>query len=97
MSKSATAPLASDLRAYYRADEKRMARLSGPAAATVKPGARGRIHPEAIAKARGKVAAYTPGATKEATAAARARAAKVRSDLRAKGVNVGTRGPLPTV
>lgn len=89
----ATAPTAADVRAMFRSNEKRMARLSEAAQATVKEGARGRLHPEAIKefnKGRKAHRRYVLGATKAATeqrAAARAKAAQA-------GVAVGKRGPL---
>lgn len=90
---------AAEFRSYYNADPKRLARLSPGARKTVEYNAqgqapKGRISPEAIAKARGKVAAYKPGNTAsvakdkaEANAAARAKAAQAGF--------TGKRGPLP--
>ena len=88
-------PTAAALRAYYQADPKRVARLSEAAAHTVRKGARGRVHPEAISKARGKVAAYEVGNSKEASTQAKAEALAIREAAREVGLTVGVRGPLP--
>jgi hypothetical protein len=87
---------AAELRAFFNADPKRLARLSEAAQRTVREGARGRVHPEAIAvhNKRRKVQ-YVAGATTAAKAEARAAAQAQREALRAQGVAVGKRGPLP--
>jgi len=84
---------AADLRAYYNADPKRIGRLSPEAARTVTYDAqgrspKGRIHPEAFSKARGKVKAYTPGNT----AKVKAQAVSLRAQAVAAGA--GKRGPI---
>lgn len=88
-------PTTAELRAYYQADPKRVARLSEKAAHTVKKGARGRVHPEAVAKARGKVAAYKVGNSKSVAQAAHDEAKGIREAARKAGLTVGERGPLP--
>lgn len=91
---------ASDLRAFYNADPKRLARLSDAARKTVEAVdgrlPKGRVHPEARKdhNARRKVQ-YVEGATKAAKAQAKAEAVAAREALRASGVEVGKRGPLP--
>lgn len=94
MSKStATAPTAADVRALFRTNEKRMARLDEAAQATVKEGARGRLHPQAIKefnKGRKAHRRYVLGATKDAKAAQ----AALREKAAQAGVTVGKRGPL---
>lgn len=94
MSKStATAPVvAGTVRAYFRAESARMDRLSPEAQATVKDGARGRLHPQAIKVFNAKRKAdrrYVLGATKVATATRKDQ----RATLRAQGL-AGERGPL---
>lgn len=85
---------AASVRSYFRAEAKRVDRLSPEAQATVAEGARGRLHPQAIKEFNSKRKAhrrYVLGATKaDVTAKAAAREA-----LRAQGVAVGKRGPLP--
>lgn len=90
MSKSTVT--AADVREFFRADEKRLARLSPEAAATVREGARGRLHPEAIKvhNSRRRTRQYVLGASGAAVAARK----QARADLAAKGVAVGKRGPL---
>ena len=88
-------PTAAEVRAYFQADPKRVARLTEAEAHTVRPGARGRIHPGALAKARGKVKGYAVGNSKEVSAQAKADALAVREAARAQGITVGQRGPLP--
>lgn len=93
MSKSTTAPVASDVRAYFRADAKRLDSLTPEAQATVKDGARGRLHPQAIKrfnKGRRPERQYVLGATKAATEQRHAQ----REALVQAGVTVGKRGPL---
>lgn len=97
--KPTTAVTTAELRTWYRADEKRLARLSDAARKTVEPGARGRVHPEVGAdfakRTRGKV--YTEGLSGKRQREAKAAAAAKREQLRAAGVAVGARGPLPKV
>lgn len=90
---------ASAVRQFLNADPKRTAGLSEAALRTLRPGAKGRLHPEVIARhnSRRRGSVYTPGATQALTAEARAEAQERRDALRAKGVDVGTRGPLPKV
>lgn len=78
------------VRAFYRADAKRIARLSPEAQKTVTEGARGRLHPEAIKdhNSRRKVQ-YVLGTT---SAAAKAKV-EARAELVSKGL-AGKRGPL---
>lgn len=91
MSKSTTVT-AREVREFFRADAKRLGRLSPEAQATVREGARGRLHPEAIAlhNQRRRTRTYTLGAT----GAAKAAKAAQRSALTEAGVAVGKRGPL---
>jgi hypothetical protein len=88
-------PTAAALRAYYQADPKRIARLSEKAAHTVRKGARGHVHPEAVAKARGAVKAYAVGNSKKVSQAAHDEAKSIREAARQAGLTVGERGPLP--
>ncbi len=84
--------LASDVRAYFRADEKRMARLTEAEQVSVKPNARGVLHPGVVAKfnkGRKPGRQYVPGAGKAQTAAVR----ELRTALIAEG-KAGKRGPL---
>lgn len=90
MSKSVVT--AAEVREFYRADAKRMSRLSDAAKVTVAEGARGRLHPEVVAdhnKAR-RTRQYVTGASKAAKAAKAAQ----RDALVEKGFAVGKRGPL---
>jgi hypothetical protein len=83
---------ASTVRDYFRADAKRMGRLSPEAQATVKEGARGRLHAQAIKEFNGKRKAhrrYVLGATTNE----KARREAERNTLREAGL-AGTRGPL---
>lgn len=88
MPKSVTA---AEVRSFYRADEKRLARLSDEARANVREGVRGRLHPEVIAdhNKRRRTVTYTTGA---GVAASRARS-EARAALVAQGL-AGARGPL---
>ena len=85
---------AAALRAYFRADEKRIAVLSPEAQVTVREGARGKVHPEAVKvhNQRRKVQ-YVTGSTKEAREAS----VQAAAALRAASGTVGKRGPLPKV
>lgn len=95
MSKSTAAQVvtANTVREFFRADEKRVARLKDAKAAhTVADGARGRLHPEVIKaynKGRKADRQYVEGVGKVVKADAQA--------LRAKAVaaGAGKRGPLP--
>lgn len=90
---TATAPTAATVREFFRGNEKRLARLSEAAAATVAVGARGRLHPQVIAnynRGRKPERQYVLGAT----SAAKAAKAAQRDALREAGVAVGARGPL---
>lgn len=83
---------AADVRAFLAAEPKRLERLSPEARKTVEPGARGRLHPQAIKvynKGRKPERQYVLGAGKAQREAARA--------LRAQAVEAGAgaRGPLP--
>lgn len=92
MSKHITA---ATVREFLR-DEKRFAGLSEAAQRTVREGARGRLHPDAIKaynKGRKADRRYVLGAGKAVKAEAKAK----REALRAQGVAVGSRGPLPKV
>lgn len=91
MSKSTVT--AAVVREFFRADEKRMARIPEAAQATVAKGARGRLHPEAISefnKRRKADRRYVLGASTEAVKARQAQ----RKALTDAGVAVGKRGPL---
>lgn len=84
---------AATVRDYFRAGAKRMGRLSPEAQATVKDGARGRLHAQAIKEFNSKRKPhrrYVLGATKAETA----RREQERLALRKAGVAVGQRGPL---
>lgn len=88
-----SAVTAATVRDYFRADEKRMGRLSPEAQATVREGARGRLHAQAIKEFNSKRKPhrrYTLGATKAEVA----RKEQERLALRKAGVAVGARGPL---
>jgi hypothetical protein len=88
-----SAPTAADVRALFREDEKRMAALPEAAQATVKAGARGRLHPDAIKafnKGRKAHRRYVLGASSAAKAQVKAQ----REALVKAGVPVGKRGPL---
>lgn len=89
MSKSTVT--AATVREFYRANAKRMGRLSEAAQATVAEGARGRLHPQVIKDYnRGRKNTYALGAGKAVAAAREAE----RAALREAGVEVGKRGPL---
>lgn len=91
---------AAAVRNYFRADEARMSRLSEAAQRTVREGARGRLHSEAVKAFNAKRRTdrrYVLGATSTATSEAKAKAAAAREALRAQGLKVGARGPLPKV
>lgn len=90
MSKTVTA---SEVREFFRADSKRVAALSPEAQATVREGARGRLHPEAVKvhNTRRRTRQYVLGASKEATAAHEAERAALR---KAGLLGEGARGPL---
>lgn len=92
MSKSTTVVTAREVREFFRSDAKRMGRLSAEAQATVREGARGRLHPQAVKEhnARRRTRQYVLGATKEAQAA---KAAQREAAAKA-GIPVGKRGPL---
>ena len=84
---------ASDLREFFRSDEKRMAALSPEAQATVRKGARGKVHPEAVKvhNSRRRTRQYVVGASKAAATAHEAD----RQRLREAGLlTEGARGPL---
>ena len=92
--KAAQAVTAATVREFFRADEKRVARLkSDEARHTVHKGARGRLHPEVIAaynKGRKPERQYALGAGKVAKAQAQERRAAVRGSAgggaRARGL-----------
>ena len=87
---------AADVRTYFRGDAKRMARLSAEAQHTVQPGARGKVHPEAIKvfnTKRRKDRRYVPSAA--AAANVRPSRAALRERARAAGIKVADRGRLP--
>lgn len=90
---------AAQVRAFYNdaaKGAKRTASLDNPA--SVLPGSRGRLSPEAIAGYnKGKPAArhYVTGTTKAAIAQAKGEAVALRAKAAAAGVTVGKRGPLP--
>ena len=92
-SKTVQTVTAATVREFFRADEKRIARLKDPKAAhTVAEGARGRLHPEVIAaynKGRKPERQYVLGVGKTQ----KAEAAALREKAVAMGA--GKRGPLP--
>lgn len=93
MSKSLAAPTAADVRALFRTNETRLARLSEAAQATVREGARGRLHPDAVKefnKGRKPNRRYALGNSGAAVAERKA----ARQALVKAGVPVGKRGPL---
>lgn len=95
MSKSTVT--AAEVREFYRADEKRMARLSPEAQATVREGSRGRLHAEVVKdhnKSR-RTRQYVSGASNAAKAEAVAQAQALRAQAAEAGFTVGKRGPLP--
>lgn len=84
--------LASTVRDYFRTDEARMARLSPEAQATVREGAKGRLHAQAVKEFNSKRRAhrrYVLGATTAHTKVT----AEQRAMLREAGL-AGKRGPL---
>lgn len=99
MSSTKTAPKtasAASVRKYFQDRPALMADLSEAAQVTVRPGARGQLHPEAIEVAnKRRRPQYTRGADSVTKAAARKAAVEAREALRAQGVEVGERGPLP--
>jgi hypothetical protein len=91
MTKIATA---ADVRAYYRADEKRMARLSPEARKTVAPGARGLLSPAAVKDHnRFRKVKFVPEASRDARLAATTERKATRAALVAEG-KAGLRGPV---
>ena len=82
---------AGEVREFFRADAKRMEALSPEAQATVKEGARGRLHAEAVKvhNTRRRTRQYVLGASKAVTA----EKAAERAALRERGL-AGERGPL---
>lgn len=95
MSKPVTAAF---VRETLRNSPKRAADLSEQALHTIAEGARGKVHPEAIAafnKGRKADRRYTVGASKAQAAAQADAAAALRAEAKAAGVEVGARGPLP--
>ena len=90
MSKSTTVT-AAEVREFFRANEKRMASLSAAAQATVREGARGRLHPQAVKvhNSRRRTRQYVLGASGAEAAARKAE----RATLVEKGL-AGRRGPL---
>jgi hypothetical protein len=88
---------AADLRSFFRADPKRMEALSPEAQVTVREGARGKVHPEAVAlhNKRRRTVQYVTGATKATASAAKAEAQAQRAAAAKAGHTVGKRGPLP--
>ena len=94
MSKSTTA---ADVRNFFRADAKRLARLSDDAAKTVREGARGRLHPEVIStynKGRKADRHYVSGASTREAIASKGEAQNLRVAAAEAGLAVGVRGPL---
>lgn len=89
MSKSTVT--AREVREFFRAEPKRLSALSDEAAATVREGARGRLHPEAIKvhNTRRRTRQYVLGASRDAAQAVAAQ----RAVLREQGL-AGKRGPL---
>lgn len=92
---------ASDLRTYFNADARRLAKLSDKARKTVEKVdgrfPKGQVHPEAIDlhnKTR-RTVEYTRGATAALRTAAKADAVALRERAKAAGFEVGDRGPLP--
>lgn len=88
-----SSPTAADVRATFRNDAKRLAALSPEAQATVREGARGRLHPDAIKafnKGRKAHRRYVLGASRSAVQTRKAQ----REALVKAGVSVGKRGPL---
>lgn len=88
--KTVSAPTAADVRAFFAADEKRVARLKN-GQKTVAKGARGRLHPDVIAaynKGRKPERQYVLGVGK----ARKAEAVALRAAVVAAGG--GKRGPI---
>lgn len=99
MSKSTVSPAtAAQVRAFYNDPTKGAARIASLTDATcVRPGARGRLSPEAInGYNKGKPVArrYVSGATKTAVAAQKDAAKQARDAAMTAGLPVGKRGPL---
>ena len=91
-----TTVTAAEVRAYFTADPKRMARLSPEAQEAMAEGRRGRLPREAVEvhnKSR-RTRQYVSGATGQAKAQAKAEAAAQREALREAGFEVGNRGRL---
>jgi len=101
MSNVTTAPrnaTAASVRTYFQDRPALLASLSEAAQVTVRPGARGQLHPEAIEVAnKRRRPQYTRGADSAAKAAQRKANAEARQALRDAGVEVATRGRLPKV
>lgn len=93
MSKSNVSKVtAREVREFFRAEPKRFDALSPEAQATVREGARGRLHPQAVKvhNTRRRTRQYVLGASKEAAAAKAAQ----RAQAAEAGFPVGKRGPL---
>ena len=91
---------ARDLRTYFNADPKRLARLSDAARKTVEAVdgkfPKGRVSPEAVKDHnKHRKVQYVSGATAQARDAAKTEAAALREAARQAGHTVGKRGPLP--
>lgn len=93
---SKTKVTAREVREFFQASEKRMAALSPEAQHTVREGARGRLHAEAVKvhNQRRRTRQYETGASREAAYNQRVEAQSLRAQAQAAGFT-GTRGPLP--
>ena len=90
--RTASVVTAAMVRAYFQGSPERLAVLSPEAQKTVREGARGRLHPQAVKAFNSKRKAhrrYTLGNTTVATSTRKAQ----RADLMARGLT-GARGPL---
>lgn len=92
---------ASTVRAFFAADPNRLNKVDEKvreaAANTLRPGARGRLHPaavEAFNKGRKGDRRYVTGATKRVVETQKAEAVALRKAAADAGHPVGSRGPL---
>lgn len=88
---------ASNVRDYFRSNQAKFDALPEAAQRTVQPGARGRLHADAVkafnAK-RAKNRRYVTGASKAVRESQQAEAKALRQSALDAGLTVGKRGPL---
>jgi hypothetical protein len=86
------------VRETLRSNEAKFSTLSPAAQHTLREGARGKVHPDAIAlfnKGRKADRRYAVGASKAVSAQAKESAQALRESAAKAGFEVGARGPLP--